>query len=743
MSISSFAPRLFSPSSQSTQESMEDSSSERNASTNNDNNNNAFLMPGGMNLTTSPTARGNKFIPNVRSSSTNVSLISHHHHAQDRDYGPEMETTRTKSDNGQPITSPSSLDDKDRFSIVGTTTTTTTTPRHEGNQDETPPLVATPLEENDMHPPDGESSTSSSNGRTATGGGSGGSSMAGAIFNFTNCIVGAGCIGLGGAFAQSGGAISILSIIVVAWLTKASLDLIIQLSLETPGAHGSYEDLGHVAFGTLGRLVIAASKFLYSFGCLVAYVVVIKDNLAPATFNLLQQGGQCGGHGQGLTLPLLPPFVDPTANRSTTEEGSSTTSSSIFWESLCHVLENRLETTWFACIAIILPLCMLRDMTPLASCSAISIGAIVSVMGIILYLFVANPDDAIQQNSHNHNDMADFYVNWLQIRSGYMECIGTFVFTFASQHTAHLVFHSLKMELRTSRHWNKVSLYSLLIACTLSLSIGMGVYMSFGQEARSDIFDIYPSTPLVDVAKLMLSVTMILTFPLPFFTCRELLITILYCPSPQTSLSSQQQQQLSTTATQQLSTTAGSNGVGDDDDDEEPIRNRVLDDDVDLEDIPPPDEDSVGDGNNEGGSDLEQPLLVQRTSNNGGRTTMSVASDLAVSVQTFLSSSARNWTMVLEDDPKQLKLPYHIALTMKLWLIVVGLAIAAPSLGDVLDLVGCATGTMIAFIVPSCLSFRLRGFSFEAALLFMVGVLVGIIGTLFSLRQLLQDMRLL
>ena len=537
----------------------------------------------------------------------------------------------------------------------------------------------------------------------------GGSSLAGAIFNFTNCIVGAGAIGLGGAMARSGGAISVLSILGFAFLTKRSLDLVIRLSLEqAPPSHStggsysiSYEDLGQVAFGTIGRWIIAASKFLYSFGCLVAYVVVVKDNLAAATLNLMQH--TCHHNHE------------------------STAGDNVIWtatlrsmlSSLCAILGNRIETTWLVCIAIIFPLCLWRDMRPLASLSALSVASIVSIMVIILYLYLVDPNHEIQQQNESaaaarhHGDPTidddkvmggGMYETWLEIRPGYIECMGTFVFTFVSQHTVHLVFQSLKAELRTARHWNWVSLWAVLISAILSLAIGMGVYMSFGLNAESDIFEIYPQTPLIDVAKLMLSITMILTFPLPFFTCRELLI-ITFFPSP---------------------SSLGGNNQGNDMDTSlefSPERRR---------------DESQGVDNGQGeGSDLEQPLLVERRYSG---VTSSTSDLISTSVQA-VAASALGYAL-LEDDPRQLKLPFHIAMTFKLWLVVVSLAIAAPSLGDVLDLVGCASGTMIAFIVPSCISFRLKGYSLEAAILLLVGGVVGTVGTLFSVRQILTDMRI-
>jgi hypothetical protein len=72
------------------------------------------------------------------------------------------------------------------------------------------------------------------------------------------------------------GIISVVSIIFFGvWLTKLSLDLVVSMSIQS---NGSYETLGKVAFGQklVGLLFSWASKFLYSFGCLVAYIVVCR-----------------------------------------------------------------------------------------------------------------------------------------------------------------------------------------------------------------------------------------------------------------------------------------------------------------------------------------------------------------------------------------------------------------------------------------------------------------------------------
>jgi amino acid permease len=258
--------------------------------------------------------------------------------------------------------------------------------------------------------------------------------------------------------------------------------------------------------------------------------------------------------------------------------------------------------------------------------------------------------------------------------------LGTFVFTFVSQHTVHLAFGSLKPELRTVANWKKVSTYSILISGTVSLAVGVFVYMSFWEATESDIFEIYPAIPSIDVAKLLLCMTM--TFPLPFFTCRELIIVLLWpCKS-----------------------------------DEESV---VSTDDTELSPA------------------LQEPLLQEDDAGNGDEINRSLSlADLSVMSAQVMEVYH---SFLLPGEERQLILPLHVIVTVKLWIVITGLAIVAPSLGDVLDLVGCATGTLIAFILPSLLALRLQGYSHLAAIILIIGAVVGVVGTTYSLKKLGTD----
>jgi len=225
-----------------------------------------------------------------------------------------------------------------------------------------------------------------------------GSSLGGAVFNFTNCIVGAGAIGLGGAFADSGGLISVATIIFFAFLTKLSLDLVVCMSVEQSQPHlassaddntastpasssrsASYEELGYLAFGQPGSIAVLLSKFMYSFGCMVAYIIVVKDNFAHALQHFIFGDGH----------------PDAWFNQFLLKDGAED------------------QVTWFLGFLVILPLCLLRDMTPLSSLGAVSIAAMGCIVCIVIYIYFTEPEI--------RHEGGGVYENWLEIRPGYVE----------------------------------------------------------------------------------------------------------------------------------------------------------------------------------------------------------------------------------------------------------------------------------------------------------------------------------
>jgi len=452
-----------------------------------------------------------------------------------------------------------------------------------------------------------------------------GSTVFAASLNLTNSILGAGCIGYGGAIAQSGGLISIFSMLLCAILSKVSFDVIIALSLETKAENSSYEELASHACGFYGMLAVLISKGLFSFGCLVAYIIIVRDNFSSASRHLF-----------GLDKPET---CDATG----------------VW---CSLVFNDDFAAFILSATVMLPLSLLRDMTPLASFSALKISSLVLIVLTLCFLCVETeiPDDG---REHVETNLG----HWLLVRPGFIQNTGTFVFTFVAQHTVHLVYQSLRPEVQNIRHWKIVSSLSIAMSTCLALPIGLFAYFKYWEETTSDLFSLYPPQPAVDIARLLLCLTMLLTYPMPLFSFRELIIVSLFKHNVK-------------------SETTHSNQDG--------VMRAQESDHLLLK--------------------LESEKYYQKNP----------------------------W--LLSGDEHQLHRKCHVVLTVAIWAGTLVLALLAPSLGDVLNLVGCLSGSLIAFILPGVISYQMHGYTFVGSTLFTVGVLVGCVGTFFSVIDLLGDL---
>jgi amino acid permease len=210
----------------------------------------------------------------------------------------------------------------------------------------------------------------------------------------------------------------------------------------------TYEELGLEAFGNAGRLAVLISKALYAGGCLVAYVVVVRDNF-------------------GLALRRM--AIGPTASDSTSEYGG--------------LYDDDLLAFGVSAI-FMLPLSCPRLMKPMAKFSFVSILSIVFLMMAVVYLYFscANPEGG-------GGDETSFYENWIEVRSfsGLVESLGCFVFTFVCHHTVNLAYESLPPQVRNPRIWRRVSTNSIALALQASLAIGVFSYLTFGSMTPADV----------------------------------------------------------------------------------------------------------------------------------------------------------------------------------------------------------------------------------------------------------------
>jgi len=317
-----------------------------------------------------------------------------------------------------------------------------------------------------------------------------GSTWLGAAFNLTSSIVGAGCIGLGGAIANSGGLISIIAIGISALLSKFSLDLVVSLDVESSSQQSTggeirlstYESLGRKTYGETGELIVILSKGFYSMGSLVAYIVIIKDNFTFALSNLI-----FGYHLDDVESSFL--------------------------------LNNQNLITSFLCLTIMLPLSLLRDLSPLERFSLFKICVLLMIVCIVvaLYFIISSAEGTAPNVTVDH---------WLTFHTGIFESLGTFVFAFVAQNVVHLIFQSLKPSSRNMEEFRKTTTLGIILATLISLGMGLSVYMTFWDKTTSDMFYLYEQSKAVDVCRILLCISILLTYPFPFLTVRELVILV-------------------------------------------------------------------------------------------------------------------------------------------------------------------------------------------------------------------------
>ena len=158
----------------------------------------------------------------------------------------------------------------------------------------------------------------------------------------------------------------------------------------------------------VGQRIVLYSKLLCTIGCLVAYMVIVKDNASSALMHLWQ----------------LMSTED--------EEDDNTTTDSSYLSSLVEVgiVSNPHVTTIFVCTTIMLPLCLLRTVKPLERCSLFKITLGIAMVLIVVVLWYQSLLDDQQQVNNDElsrieEDEDDYYSvffdHWIAVKGGVVE----------------------------------------------------------------------------------------------------------------------------------------------------------------------------------------------------------------------------------------------------------------------------------------------------------------------------------
>lgn len=293
-----------------------------------------------------------------------------------------------------------------------------------------------------------------------------GSSIFSVFLNFVNSIVGAGIVGLPYTLKQGGLAVTIGVIVLMAWLTDYSLRLIVRTAKFANV--NTYEDLCEYCFGNMGFYLVSGSMFLFDFGAMLTYLIIMGDaaeNLAGAWFHW---------SGENVRRYLIIGISG----------------------------------------IVILPLCLLRDISKLEKASAISVLTVVLINFIVMYKFFNLGD--------KYHDKPIEYV-----QSDFPSAFGTIAFAFVCQDCAFLMFNTLKNP--TTKRWGCVVHLALGGACVICIVFALFGYLTFRGHVTSNLLNDYSETDkVVQAARLIYVLTMALTYPISFYVSRHVIYAVIY-----------------------------------------------------------------------------------------------------------------------------------------------------------------------------------------------------------------------
>jgi len=295
------------------------------------------------------------------------------------------------------------------------------------------------------------------------------SGLFGSSFNFINSIVGAGIIGLPLAIYRCGFVFGLILITFVAGATLYSVQILVEAGILKKKLN--YEEVGEAMLGTYGFYMITNFMFLMAFGAMIAYHIVIGDTIPP----------------------VVEEYIDESS-----------------------LLARRDFCVFAYSVCFMLPLSLLRDMSSLKYSSFVSIAA---VCVILLCVLLESKPQAREAGIDEQN------YNFISINA--LAGIGTMSFAFTCQHSSFLVYQSMKKQ--SAHDWWRVNFLSVFTAYVLCMLMALGGYCAFQSQVEGDILNNFNYTnDFANVARILLALTMVFTYPMESYVARHCLYTLLF-----------------------------------------------------------------------------------------------------------------------------------------------------------------------------------------------------------------------
>jgi solute carrier family 38 (sodium-coupled neutral amino acid transporter), member 11 len=249
--------------------------------------------------------------------------------------------------------------------------------------------------------------------------------------------------------------VGIFFLALVAYLNYRSVLMLIECGLIANKL--DLEELSQHYLGDRGYYFALSAMFLFAFGGQIAYMVIIGD-----------------------TIPAV------------TEQFISADDSAAW-------LTDRRYVTAFVAVFIMLPICLMRE---LSSLSIFSFFSVLSYVVITIILASCAPSIAHSQGNYITADrftwfninlfagIGSYYaiLSLYELTNCYL--VGSMSFSFVCQHNSFLIYRSLKQP--SLENWNKVALLSIFFSFCVILTFGLAGYINFGFNIHGDVLTNFP-----------------------------------------------------------------------------------------------------------------------------------------------------------------------------------------------------------------------------------------------------------
>ncbi|XP_029725724.1 putative sodium-coupled neutral amino acid transporter 11 [Aedes albopictus] len=295
------------------------------------------------------------------------------------------------------------------------------------------------------------------------------SSLPQASFNYINSIVGSGVIGIPYALHRAGFGLGLFLLVIVAVITDYSLILMVRCGHLS--GRFSYPGVMEAAYGKAGYYLLSLLQFMYPFLAMISYNVVVGDTLSKVLLRLVPSWGTAMG-------PV------------------------------------RFGVVLVVTVFVVIPLCLYKNVSRLAKASFLSLACVVIILFAVVYRLMAG-DYAV---------VPDTPESWRFAHTDLIPAVGIMAFAFMCHHNTFLVYQSMRNA--TLERWEKVTHISVGFAWLVAVCFGIAGYCTFRALSQGDLLENYCwDDDLMNFARVLFSISILLTFPIECFVSREIVRT--------------------------------------------------------------------------------------------------------------------------------------------------------------------------------------------------------------------------